>query len=305
MARARRATSLAGRAAAQGVTEFTRSDNLTFAASIAYYTLLSMFPFLLLVLTLLSRLAVASDQPAGRNLLTILAEAVPRQLDFLFVQVRAMAAEPLNLSLLGTLIMLWGSMGVFGAITSAVNHAWGVRTPYGFFKHKLIAFLMMVGAGLLAVVALALVSATEVMNSGWFAGISEQVPELAVLSSLLLDNAATLIFVVVVGLVYYFVPNAKVRLRDVWFGAVLAGVLWRLAFEVFAWYIRDLSRFSVHGSVTAVVVFLIWVYLSAVIMLYGVEVTAAFARLRKRIGPDAPAAQARDVDEPAEGAARP
>ena len=78
--------------------------------------------------------------------------------------------------------------------------------------------------------------------------------------------------------IYYFVPNAQVRLRDVWFGAILAGVLWRLAFAGFSWYVRDFSRFSVHGSVAAVVVFLVWVYLSAVILLYGVEVTAAYAQ---------------------------
>ena len=68
------------------------------------------------------------------------------------------------------------------------------------------------------------------------------------------------------------------RLRDVWFGAILAGLLWRLAFAGFSWYVRDLSRFSVHGSVATVVAFLVWVYLSAVILLYGVEVTAAYAR---------------------------
>ena len=90
-------------------------------------------------------------------------------------------------------------------------------------------------------------------------------------------------FILVVGLIYYFVPNTQVRLRDVWFGAILAGAaVARSRFAGFAWYVRDLSRFSVHGSVAAVVVFLVWVYLSAVILLYGVEVTAAYARLRKQ-----------------------
>ena len=97
-------------------------------------------------------------------------------------------------------------------------------------------------------------------------------------------------FILVVGLIYYFAPNAQVRLRDVWFGAILAGLLWRLAFAGFAWYVRDLSRFSVDGSIAAVVAFLVWVYLSAVILLYGVEVTAAYARLRKHLPKSAPAA---------------
>jgi membrane protein len=72
-----------------------------------------------------------------------------------------------------------------------------------------------------------------------------------------------------------------VRLRDVWPGAVLTALLWRGAFEGFSWYSRSFARASVHGSIATVVFFLIWIYISAVILLYGVEFTAAFARIRR------------------------
>jgi membrane protein len=78
------------------------------------------------------------------------------------------------------------------------------------------------------------------------------------------------------------VPNTRVRFRDVWIGALLTGVLWRLALAGFSWYVRDLSRFSIHGSIAAVVVFLFWVYLWAVILMYGAEFTVAYAALRAR-----------------------
>jgi len=65
----------------------------------------------------------------------------------------------------------------------------------------------------------------------------------------------------------------------VWPGAVLTGLLWRGALAGFSYYVTDLSRFSVHGSIAAVVVFLFWVYITSVILLYGVEFTAAFADL--------------------------
>ena len=81
---------------------------------------------------------------------------------------------------------------------------------------------------------------------------------------------------------FYFVPNAKVRFRDVWIGAFLTGLLWKGALAAFSWYMRDMSRFTrVNGSIAAVVVFLVWVYVQAVILLYGVEFTAAYARLRR------------------------
>jgi membrane protein len=75
---------------------------------------------------------------------------------------------------------------------------------------------------------------------------------------------------------------------------VLTGLLWRIAFAGFSWYVRDMSRYSlIHGSISAVVVFLIWVYISAVILLYGVEFTAAYSRLLRNRAEEAPAAPPR------------
>ena len=174
------------------------------------------------------------------------------------------------LTIAGTIITIWASMGVFGAITSAVNHAWGTEKPYGYFKHKLIAFVMMAAAlVLLLMTALLLVGATERLVSTRAA------------RSPTLDRR--------VGLIYYFAPNTKVRLRDVWFGAVLAGVLWR-ARRRLRLVLPRLLALQRPGSVGTVVAFLVWVYLSAVILLYGVEVTAAYARERQRIPDEMPAA---------------
>ena len=100
------------------------------------------------------------------------------------------------------------------------------------------------------------------------------------LRSITIRHATTLLFIVVVGFIYYFVPNAKVRFRDVWVGALVTGLLWKGALEGFSWYMRDMSRFTrVNGSIAAVVVFLVWVYIQAVILLYGV-----YAVRRRRNG---------------------
>jgi membrane protein len=182
-------------------------------------------------------------------------------------------------------------MGVFGAITSAVNHAWGVEKQPSYLKHKLISFVMLVVAALLLLLALLTVSAINVAEARWFAGVIAATPRLLVLQGLAVRWVTTVLFILVVGLVFYFVPNAKVRFRDVWVGAVLTGLLWRGALALFSGYVLDLTRFNMlHGSIAAVVVFLLWVYVSAVILLYGVEVTAAYARLRRHRAESAPAA---------------
>ena len=125
----------------------------------------------------------------------------------------------------------------------------------------------------------------------WFADVLENFPGLGVLRGFTVRHATTLLFILVVGLVYYFVPNAKVRFRDVWIGALVTGLLWKGVLEAFSWYVHDMSRFTrVNGSIAAVVVFLVWVYMQAVILLYGVEFTAAYARLRRGRPEEVPAA---------------
>ncbi len=270
---------LAGPAARQGLIDFYRSDNLTFASSIAYYSLLSMFPFLLLVLAVLGRVTVG-DRDA--TLLQLVARAVPGHLDFLANQIQALSQIRLQVGVAGLLLALWGSMGIFGAITSAINHAWAVEKRPSFWKHKLVALTMLASAGVLLMVTLLLMSSIQVAQSYWFSDVIDRVPGLAWLRGVAVGNAPLPMAMLMMGLMYYYVPNAKVRLRDVWWGAVIAGGLWRLAFGAFSWYIGDLSRFTVHGQVAAVAVFLVWIYLSAVIFLYGAEVSAAYARLANR-----------------------
>jgi membrane protein len=214
----------------------------------------------------------------------------PRQFEFVTTQLDAMQLEGVRLGLAGSVLMVWAAMGVFSAITSAVNYAWGVEKQPSYFKHKLMAFVMLVTASLLLLAGLLLVSAINVAEATWFAGVIARAPALLVLQGWAIKSASTVLFILIVGLVFYFVPNAAVRFRDVWVGAVITGLLWRGALAGFSRYVRDLSRFSVHGSIAAVVVFLLWVYISAVILLYGVEVTAAYARLRRRRPDELPAA---------------
>ena len=288
LARVRVEIRLTAQAIWRGVTGIYHSDDLTFASSIAYYALLSLFPFFLLAFSIVAQVTSSgSDRDA---VLRFVFRYFPRQFDFVTLQLAELQRAQVKLSVLGSVLMIWAAMGVFGAVTSAVNHAWGVERQPSYFKHKLISFLMLVVSGTLMMTGLLMVSAMNVAEARWFEGVIEGMPRLLVLQGFAVRWATTILFIFVVGLVFYFVPNAKVRFRDVWVGAILTGLLWRGALALFSAYVRDLSRFSVHGSIAAVVVFLLWVYVSAVILLYGVEVTAAYARLRRHRAESLPAA---------------
>jgi len=275
----------------RGVVGIYNSNDLTFASSIAYYTLLSLFPFFLLVFSILG--SVTSDPSDRARILEFVLRYFPRQFEFVTTQLDAMQQNTVRLGVAGTLLMIWAAMGVFGAITSAVNHAWGVDKQPSYLKHKLISFVMLVAASLLLLAGLLLISAINVVEARWFAVVAAHAPQLSFLHHFALRWGSTAVLILVVGLIFYFVPNAKVRFKDVWVGAVVTGLLWRLALLGFSWYVRDLTRFSkLHGSIAAVVVFLVWIYISAVLLLYGVEVTAANARLRRHRPDEIPAAPA-------------
>ena len=280
---------LSGLAIWRGVVGVYKSDDLTFASSIAYYALLSLFPFFLLIFSILGSVTA---NPADRAaILEFILRYFPRQFEFVTTQMDSLQQSRVRLGVAGSFLMIWASMGVFGAITSAVNHAWGVEKQPSYLKHKLISFVMLVAASLLLLAGLLMVSAISVAEARWFAVVAVRAPQLAVLHHIAVRWGTTAVFIVVVGLIFYFVPNAKVRFRDVWVGAVVTGFAWRGALFGFSWYVKDLTRFSnVHGSIAAVVVFLVWVYISAVLLLYGVEVTAANARLRRHRPDEIPAA---------------
>ncbi len=289
--RARELARLTGLSAWRGFLAFYNSDNLTYAASIAYYGLLSLFPLLLLALALLGQVTADAD---NRNaVFAFVLRYFPTQFDFITAQLDAFRSTRLQLGASGTIALVWGALGFFGAISTAVNYAWGVEKQRSFWKHKLFSFLMLLVAGLILLLTLLLLSASQVVRAPWFEEILLRFPGLAILRSFAIHYATTLLFIFVVALIYYFVPNAKVRFRDVWIGALVTGLLWKAALEAFSWYLRDMTRLArVNGSIAAVIAFLIWVYVQAVILLYGVEFTAAYARLLRGRPEEMPAAPA-------------
>jgi membrane protein len=280
-----------GVAAWRGFIRLINGNDLTHAASIAYYALLSLFPFLLLCISILG--SVTADDADRLAVLTFVFRYFPTQFDFVSTQLEAFTATRVRVGVGGALALIWASLGVFGAITSAVNEAWGVEKQRSFLKHRLVSFVMLVASGGVLIVALFLVSAVEIAEASWFGVMLARFSWLQALQSLTVTYSATILLILAVGLIYYFIPNAKTRFRDVWVGAVLTGVLWRLAFSGFSWYIGRSTRLNlIHGSVAAVVVFLLWVYVSSVILMFGVEFTAAYARLRRRRPDEMPAAPA-------------
>ena len=266
----------------RAIVEFYEADDLTYAASIGYYALLSMFPFALIIVSILG--SVTADDATRQKVLLFVLRYFPGQFDFITAQLDAFRQNPIRLGIGGGILLVWGALGVFGAISTAVNHAWGVEKTRSFWSHRAFSFLMLLTAGLMLMIGLLAATAVQIIQARWFAGVSENYPALRVMQGYLIRNLLLLLPGLVFGLIYYFVPNVKVLVKDVWLGALITGLLWDACFTGFSWFIRDVSQLSrIHGSIATVIVFLIWVYSSAVILLWGVEFTASYSKMRRDI----------------------
>jgi membrane protein len=285
----RRELRLWGQAAWRGFIGLVSRQDLTHAASIAYYSLLSLFPFLLLLISILG--AVAADDADRSRVLTFVFRYFPTRLDFMTDQLDAFRADRIRIGVAGGLGLVWASLGFFGAVTSAVNEAWGVEKQRSFWKHRLASFLLLVAATAAMAIALLIISFLQVAETSRLGQIVANAPWFVPLQTFVFRYLSLMLLMFGTALVFYFVPNAQTRFRDVWVGAILTGVLWRAALLGFSWYVRQNQRLSmIHGSIATVVVFLLWIYISSVILMYGVEFTAAYARLRRHRTEQMPAA---------------
>src|SRR5512138_3160735 len=183
-------------AAWRGLVELVNSNDLTHAASIAYYALLSLFPFLLLIISLLGSITASEDQRLA--VLTFVFRYFPTRLDFVAAQLDAFRQTRIQVGVAGSLALIWSSLGVFGAITSAVNEAWGVEKQRSFLKHRMVSFLMLVAAGLVMIVALLIVSTVEVVERSRFGAIITSIRGVTFVQSLGFQYVGTMLLIIAV-----------------------------------------------------------------------------------------------------------
>jgi membrane protein len=247
-----------------------------------HYALLSLFPFALITLSILG--SVTADDTTRQKVLLFVLRYFPGQFDFITSQLDAFRQNPIRFGIGGGFYLIWGALGVFGAISTAVNHAWGVEKTRSFWSHRLFSFLMLLTAGLMLMVGLLGATAAQIIEARWFAGVSVNYPAVNVMRGYLIRYSLLLLPAVVFGTIYCFVPNVKVLVKDVWLGGLITGLLWDAGFTGFSRFVRDVSQFTrIHGSIATVIVFLLWIYFSAVILLWGVEFTASYSKMRRDI----------------------
>jgi membrane protein len=272
-------------------------------AALAYYTVFSLVPFLVVVIALIG--LVLGQEAAQSAILSHIATLVGDQSAAAIKDMIQRADQPstgLVATGLAVVTLLFGASGVFGQLQDALNTVWGVepkegRGVWGFIKDRFLSFVAVLGTGFLLLVSLILSSALAAFGK-WFSGLLPLPEALLHLFNFVLS------FVVVTGLfalIFKVLPDAKVAWRDVWVGALLTAALFTIGKYALGLYLGKSNVASAYGAAGSLVLILLWVYYSAQILLYGAEFTQVYAnRLGERIVP-APDAQVANPRKAAAG----
>jgi len=273
---------------AQALTNFGRDQCSTFAAAISYFALFSLFPMLLFVISLLGFFVHGADQRTRivDALVAVVGQGIERSA--ISAQVDAFAGGRGDLGAIGLAVAVWSASAVFGAVRKGLDAAWKVTRPRPMVSTKLRDLGMVLLSGLFMLFALAITGLCAAVEGFGPQLLGNRVGPITHMLSL---AAPAVVSFSGVALLYYFVPDAKVRLRDVWLGALIAALLFQVAQAGFGIYVANFAHYDrLYGSLGAVIAVLFYVYIGANILLFGGEITKAYAdvRVRRRVSPAKP-----------------
>jgi membrane protein len=262
---------------------FDQDEGAVVSRSIAYYALFSLFPLLLVLISVAS--TILADEEALRTVIELFERTLPISADLAQEGVEQALAARGTVNVIAGLGLLWSATGVFTAMYRAVNKAWGNPKSRLFLKEKLFGLAVVLIVGLILLGSTLLSTAASVLQRwegtifGWQPFSS---PEMAALWGNLSTFVPPVISVVTFIILYRTIPLNRVAWRDVWLGGLIAGLIWEAARQIYTWYLANVATHSlIYGSVGVIIGFLLWAYLSAMILLIGAEFTAQHTAWRK------------------------
>ena len=267
-----------------------KADNaLSSGAALSFYTIIA-FPALILSLLFMTGLFLEKE--------TVQAQILYQTNIFFGVQGKSLVEQiianvppPAQLrvaSLVSVLILLFGAMGFFEQLQTAINKIWNV-TPKklgwnGFLKNKLMVFVMVIGLGGLLVGTLMI----EFFLSFILPYFQSFLPVSVNLMQWIGFGLSFVIMMFVFALIYKYIPHVKIAWRDVWVGALITTLLFALGKYVIGFYLSKSSVGSAYGAAGSLVLFLVWVYYSSQAIFLGAEFTQNYANTYgSKIKPDA------------------
>lgn len=268
----------------QTASGFIKDDGPRLSAALAYYSAFSLAPLLLISVAIAG--AVFGDEAVRGVLDDELRQGMGSSAASVVQDMIAHARKPSDnilVSLSGLVLLLFGAAGFFGQLQDALNSMWNIerRSSHGIIglvKDRFLSFTMVLGTGFLLLVSMILTAVLQ--------GVSGSVAKIASLPAELWTAGNTILSFGVISLlfaaIFKILPDAPVRWRDVWIGALFTSALFVTGKFAIGWYLGREATSSSYGSAAAVVLVLLWLHYSAMILLFGAEFTQNYSKLRGR-----------------------
>jgi membrane protein len=250
-------------------------------AALAYYTVFSLAPLILVLLAIVG--VIFRDDSAGAW------DKITQQMGYFLdrsaVQVVQNIAQKASQSgkstiatVIGVALALFGASGVFGQLQDALNTIWGIKAKpargiWGFLRSRFLSFAIVAGICFLLLVSLAI----ETLLKGFSHYVQSVLPGgivIAVSVYLTFDFA---VVVLLFAMIFKFLPDVEIQWRDVWIGAVMTAVLFGVGKWLLGFYLGSGAAGSAYGAASSLITLLLWVYYSSQILLFGAEFTQVYA----------------------------
>src|SRR6266496_1550279 len=254
------------------VRTFTEKQAAQASASLAYYTLFSIFPLLLVFIAAGSFFL---DRNQVFNTVTrLVQQALPVSRQIINENLQQILKARGTAGIISILTLLWSASGMFTSLAYNINLAWPRASRRNFLQSRLIGLWMILGVIGLIILSLTL---SWVTNRLPFMHITDASPSDLILLRLISCFGSWLMIFLVFLMVYHWIPTLRVKWNATIWGALLASFAWKAVATGFTWYLA--SRFGryqlVYGSLGAIVAFLFLIYIISLITLFGAHLSAA------------------------------
>jgi membrane protein len=272
------------------VKEFLDDEMSTYASALAYQMLFSLFPFLLFLIALIGFLHL----PDFFSWLRLQSEFVlpPQALEQVNPVIDQLQQSKGGLLSIGIVIALWTASAGVRLLMSAMNAAYDVVEARPVWKRIPLSVLYTIGiAGMMLAAAALMVTGPQVMS--WLAAQIGLEDFIVTLWTILRWPLIILLLMVAVALMYYVMPDVEQKFRFITPGSVLAVLVWIVGSLGFAYYVKTFADYNaMYGSIGAIIVLLLYFYISAAVLLLGAEMNAVIEHM---------SAEGKDKGEKVEG----
>lgn len=260
--------------------EWSRDKCPQLGAALAYYTVFSLAPLVLVLLAIFGFIYGGSDQ-AREKIIDQLRYLVDANGLKVIQDIANNAAQPkagIMAAAIGILVALFGASGVFGQLQDALNTIWGVKSLpnqgiWTFLRARFLSFAMVGGVCFLLLVSLT----GESLLKGLHTYLQSLFPGGHYLGLAVFYVFDVAIIILVFAMIFRFLPEAKIAWHDVWMGAALTAILFMIGKFLLSAYLSSGAAGSAYGAASSLITLLVWIFYSAQILLFGAEFTKVYA----------------------------